>query len=189
MVLRQTPSQTIGPFFAYVLTPGQFGYPMTSVATNRLADAETEGERIRILGRVLDGAGAPVGDAMVEIWHADARGRYADPARLPPCGFGRCATDADGRFVFDTVKPGPVGGGGAPHVNAILFMRGLLCHLYTRIYFADESKANAADPTLARVPEQRRATLVARREETRDGAVYRFDIRMQGKDETVFFDV
>lgn len=186
MVLRQTPSQTIGPFFAYVLTPAQFGYPMTSVATNRLADAETEGERIRILGRVLDGGDAPVGDAMVEIWHADASGRYADPARR---GFGRSATDADGRFVFHTVKPGPVGGGAAPHVNAILFMRGLLCHLYTRIYFADESRANAADPTLARVPEERRATLVARREQTRDGVAYRFDIRMQGKDETVFFQV
>jgi protocatechuate 3,4-dioxygenase alpha subunit len=195
VTLPETPAQTIGPFFAYGLAPGQYGYPWTSVAGGALADDDAEGERIRIVGRVLDGAGAPVDDALVEIWQADARGRYrgradARGANAAFRGFGRCGTgaDAERRFVFHTVKPGSVGGQ-APHVNVVVFMRGLLSHVATRIYFADEQRANAADPVLARVPAERRATLMARREETPGGTVYRFDIRMQGTDETVFFDV
>jgi protocatechuate 3,4-dioxygenase alpha subunit len=146
---------------------------------------------------VLDGDGQVVPDAMLEIWQADAAGRYAHPAdgRASPNsafkGFGRCGTDKDGAFSFETVKPGAVPGPGgkmqAPHVAIVLFSRGMLTHVFTRIYFADEA-ANAADPILALVPEDRRATLIARRE---DGAhpTYRLDIRLQGDGETVFFDI
>jgi protocatechuate 3,4-dioxygenase alpha subunit len=106
-------------------------------------------------------------------------------------GFGRCGTgtDLENRFAFDTIKPGPPGDGQAPHVNVIVFMRGMLCHVYTRIYFADEAEANARDPVLTSVDEARRGTLIAARETTPAGTVYRFDLHMQGPDETVFFDV
>ena len=191
-----TPSQTVGPFFAYGLTPEQYGYPFRSLAGASLVDDDTPGERIRIIGRVLDGDGAAVPDALVEIWQADGEGRYAHPAdprgsNLRFVGFGRCGTgtDPENRFVFDTIKPGPIGGRQAPHVNVILFMRGMLNHLYTRIYFADEAAANARDPVLASVDEARRHTLIAARETTPRGVVYRLDLRVQGPDETVFFDV
>lgn len=190
---RQTPSQTVGPFFAYGLTPEQYGYPFASIATGRVAEDEVDGRHIRIVGQVLDGAGTPVEDAMVEIWQADAEGRYpgaGDRGRNTAfSGFGRhgTGTDPENRFIFDTVKPGRVDAEQAPHVNVIVFMRGLLTHAHTRIYFSDEAEANARDPVLNSVPEDRRATLMARRQE--DGATYRFDIRMQGDDETVFFDV
>jgi protocatechuate 3,4-dioxygenase alpha subunit len=196
MRLKQTPSQTVGPFFAYGLTPEQYGYPFRSLAGPVLVDEDTPGERIRIVGRVLDGEGDPVPDAMVEIWQADGEGRYAHPAdrrgsNLRFKGFGRCGTGTDPqhRFLFETIKPGPIGDGQAPHVNVILFMRGLLSHLYTRIYFADEAAANARDPVLASIDEARRPTLIAPRESTPAGPVYRFDLRLQGPDETVFFDV
>ena len=196
MSAKQTPSQTVGPFFAYGLTPEQYGYGHKSIAGPVLTAPDTHGERIRVEGRVLDGDGDPVGDAMVEIWQADAQGRYAHPAdprgsNLPFTGFGRAGTgaDPDNRFVFETVKPGAVGDGQAPHLNVILFMRGLLSHVYTRIYFSDEADANAADPVLAALPESRRETLIAERVETPHGPVYRFDIHMQGEHETVFFDV
>ena len=196
MRLKQTPSQTVGPFFAYGLTPEQYGYPFRSLAGPVLVDEDTPGERIRIVGRVLDGEGDPVPDAMVEIWQADSEGRYAHPAdrrgsNLRFKGFGRCGTGTDPqhRFLFETIKPGPIGDGQAPHVNVILFMRGLLSHLYTRIYFADEAAANARDPVLASIDEARRPTLIAPRESTPAGPVYRFDLRLQGPDETVFFDV
>jgi len=194
--LKQTASQTVGPFFAYGLTPAQYGNPFRALAGSVLVDDETPGERIRIVGRVLDGAGDPVPDAMIEIWQADAVGRYAHPAdrrgsNLPFAGFGRCGTGADPehRFAFKTIKPGAIGDGQAPHVNVILFMRGMLCHVYTRIYFDDEAEANARDPVLSSVDEARRHTLIAARQATPAGAVYRFDVRMQGPDETVFFDV
>ena len=139
---------------------------------------------------------SPVPDAMIEIWQADAAGRYAHPAdrrgsNLRFKGFGRCGTgtDPDNRFVFETIKPGPIGDGQAPHVNVILFMRGMLCHVYTRIYFDDEAAANARDPVLASVEEARRHTLIAARQPTPAGPVYRIDLHMQGPDETVFFDV
>jgi protocatechuate 3,4-dioxygenase, alpha subunit len=194
--LKQTPSQTVGPFFAYGLTPEQYGYPFRSLAGSTLADDDTPGERIRIMGRILDGDGVPVPDAMVEIWQADALGRYAHPAdsrgsNVRFTGFGRCGTgtDRENRFVFDTIKPGPLGDGQAPHINVVVFMRGLLSHVYTRIYFADEAEANAADPVLATIEEARRRTLIAARETTPAGTVYQLDLHMQGPDETVFFDV
>jgi protocatechuate 3,4-dioxygenase alpha subunit len=196
MRLEQTPSQTVGPFFAYGLTPAQYGYPFRALVGSVLVDDDTPGERIRIVGRVLDGAGGPVPDAMIEIWQADAQGRYAHPAdrrgsNLPFKGFGRCGTgtDPENRFAFDTIKPGAIGDGQAPHVNLILFMRGMLCHVYTRVYFDDEAAANARDPVLASVDEARRHTLIAARQAAPAGTVYRIDLRMQGPDETVFFDV
>jgi protocatechuate 3,4-dioxygenase alpha subunit len=199
MTKGQTPSQTVGPFFAYGLTPEQYGYPFKSIEGGMVARSNTEGERIRIEGRVFDGEGAVIGDAMIEIWQANAHGRYnhrEDDRKdnlLDPDfkGFGRAGTgtDPDNRFIFHTVKPGPVGDGQAPHISAVVFMRGLLTHAYTRIYFSDEAAANAADPVLAAVPAERRATLVAIRDETPGGIVYRFDIHMQGERETVFFDV
>lgn len=196
MSLKQTPSQTVGPYFAYGLTPEQYGYPLKSVAGPQMRDADTDGEAIRIEGRVLDGEGAPVNDAMIELWQADAQGRYAHPAdprssNASFAGFGRCGTgtDADNRFRFETVKPGAIAEGQAPHVNVAVFMRGLLTHAYTRIYFSDEAEANSADPVLANVPGDRRATLIAERTQEDGATVYRFDIHMQGENETVFFDV
>ncbi len=194
--LRQTPSQTVGPFFAYALTPEQYGYDFTSIAGGSLIEGDVPGQRIRIEGRVLDGKGEVVPDAMIEIWQADGEGRYAHPAdprgsNIAFSGFGRVGTgtDPEARFIFDTIKPGSVDGTQAPYVNVIVFMRGLLLHAYTRIYFSDEAAANARDPVLASVPVERRKTLIATRDETSAGTVYRLDIRMQGPDETVFFDV
>ena len=196
MRLKQTPSQTVGPFFAYGLAPEQYGYPFRALAGAELVDDETPGERIRIAGRVLDGDGNPIPDAMIEIWQADGEGRYAHPAdgrgsNVRFKGFGRCGTgtDPESRFAFDTIKPGAVGDGQAPHVNVILFMRGMLSHVYTRIYFADEAAANARDPVLASIEQARRRTLIAPRIMAPGGPVYRFDVHMQGPDETVFFDV
>jgi protocatechuate 3,4-dioxygenase alpha subunit len=195
MSLPQTPSQTVGPYFAYGLTPEQYGYPFRSLAGATVVSSDAEGERIRLEGRVLDGAGEPINDALLEIWQADSQGRYAHP--LDPrgsnarCkGFGRVGTgtDPECRFLFETIKPGSVDGVQAPHLNVTLFMRGLLVHLFTRIYFSDEEEANRRDPVLNSVPADRRSTLIAQREETPAGVVYRFDIHMQGERETVFFD-
>jgi protocatechuate 3,4-dioxygenase alpha subunit len=190
-----TPSQTVGPYFAFGLLPEQYGYNFRSIAGSQVARPDTEGTGIRIEGRVLDGEGAPIADAMVEIWQADANGRYAHPAdprgsNASFRGFGRSGTgtDPDCRYHFETVKPGSVDGRQAPHVNVVLFMRGVLSHVVTRIYFPDEAAANAADPVLMSVPAERRATLLAERTETPAGIVYRFDIHMQGPRETVFFD-
>ena len=135
MTLKQTPSQTVGPYFAYGLTPQQYGYELDSLADSAVARSDTDGERIRIEGRVYDGEGNPIPDAMIEIWQADAQGRYAHPAdgrasNAAFKGFGRCGTgtDPDNRFWFDTVKPASVDGAQAPHVNVIVFMRGMLVH-------------------------------------------------------------
>lgn len=182
-----TPFQTIGPFFHYAL-PYEGG--------DALVTGETLGQRITIEGTVVDGAGVPVPDALVEIWQANAAGRYHHPedARDPAIdpafdGFGRTPTDADGRFSFATVKPGRVPGPRgtlqAPHVLVSLLGRGLLTRLVTRVYFDDEP-STAEDPILALVPAARRSTLVARR---MTDARYRFDIVLQGERETVFFDV
>lgn len=192
----QTPSQTVGPYFAYGLTPGQYGYPLSDIADGAPADESTDGELVWLEGCVYDGEGNTIADAMLETWQADAQGRYrhpADPrgANAAFTGFARFGTGTEDGDLFRirTVKPGAVGEGQAPHINLIVFMRGLLSHLYTRIYFADEAEANAADPVLSKVPEARRRTLVAERRETAIGTVYRFDIHMQGEKETVFFDL
>jgi protocatechuate 3,4-dioxygenase alpha subunit len=192
---KQTPSQTVGPYFAYGLTSKQYGYQQTSIAEGVLVGEDTEGERITLIGRVFDGEGKPVSDAMIEIWQADAQGRYAHPAdprgsNSDFVGFGRLGTGTDpqNRFQFQTVKPGPVGADQAPHITLILFMRGLLTHLYTRIYFSDEETANASDPVLSAVPADRRRTLIAARSDGTNGVEYRIDIHMQGPEETVFFD-
>ncbi len=182
---NQTPSQTVGPFFAYGLAAEQYGYPNSQIVDGTMA--REDAKRIRIAGRVFDGQGAVIPDALIELWQADASGRYGAEGSS---GFGRqgTGTDRQGRFIFDTIKPGAATGH-APFVTIVLFMRGLLTHVYTRLYFSDEVQANEADPTLATVPTDRRGTLIAKREETAQGVVYRFDIHMQGEDETVFFDL
>ena len=196
-----TPSQTVGPFFAYGLTPvgrcdwdpnGSYSWK-NSVESN-LVTPDVSGSRIRIEGTVFDGDNKPINDCMIEIWQADAQGRYASPAdnrALPNSqfkGFGRSATDKAGLFVFDTIKPGAVPGSGgkeqAPHIVVAIFSRGMLRQVYTRMYFSDEP-ANASDPILGLVPADRRDTLIAKKQ----GDVYRFDIRVQGDNETVFFDI
>jgi protocatechuate 3,4-dioxygenase alpha subunit len=188
MRLGATPSQTVGPFF---------GFALPSDAGPELVPAD-DPRAIRIEGRVFDGAGDPVPDGLIEIWQANAAGRYAHPEdrreELPLeegfTGFGRAPTGPDGGFAFVTIKPGPVpapdGSMQAPHIDVSVLARGLLHRLVTRIYFPDEAEANAADPVLSSIqnPEQR-DTLIARGE---DG-VLRFDIHLQGERETVFFAV
>jgi len=192
--LQQTPSQTVGPYFAYGLTPTQYGYDLKSLFTPVLAQPHVVGEHIRITGQVFDGAGHSVLDAMVEISQLDASGKpvtsVVDAQSKGFTGFGRCGTGtlAGNHYAFDTVKPGAAAGQ-APFINVCVTMRGLLVHTFTRIYFDDELAANAQDAVLASVPAERRATLVAKRETTGAGVVYRFDIRMQGEKETVFFDL
>ncbi len=191
-----TPSQTVGPYFKYGLTPGH-DYQWNDAFSNDLITPDVSGERIRITGQVFDGDGAVVPDSMLEIWQADAQGRFADTqdARALPNsifkGFGRCGTDANGGFSFHTIKPGSVLGPGgkkqAPHILLAVFARGMTQQAITRIYFEDES-ANVADPILALVPVDRRATLIAKREDG-DATTYRFDVRLQGDGETVFFDL
>jgi len=203
-----TPSQTVGPFFAYGLTPevrkgrGEWKpndlYRWKETVGDDLVTPDVSGERIRIEGRVLDGDGAGISDAMIEIWQADSQGRYAHPAdrrALPNAkfkGHGRSATDKAGRYGFTTIKPGPVPGPNgemqAPHILFCIFSRGMLRQIYTRLYFGDEA-ANGADPILALVPRERRETLIARRETQGGEPIYRFDIRVQGEPETVFFDI
>lgn len=190
--LIPTPSQTVGPFFHVGLARPEWG---------DLTRGNPAGERIVIEGRVIDGDGMPVPDAMIELWQANAAGRYNHPddrqddKPLDPNfrGFGRVATDAEGRFRVVTIKPGPVPGRGntlqAPHINIALFARGLLKHLFTRLYFADEV-ANAGDPLLSAVEDEAaRATLLAQRTQGSDPVLYRFDIVLQGAGETVFLDI
>ncbi len=185
-----TPSQTVGPFFHGGLIRADL---------NVLVSAQTEGQRVRIEGHVYDGAREPVSDAVVEMWQANARGRYRHPADqrsvpLDPAflGFGRAATDEAGFFWFETVKPGPVpfarGTDQAPHINVLVMARGLLDHLLTRLYFEDEA-ANARDPVLELIPGERRSTLLARMRSADGKAIYQFDIVLQGEHETVFFDL
>jgi protocatechuate 3,4-dioxygenase alpha subunit len=193
--LGQTPSQTVGPYFAYGLVPEQYGYDFRSIASSRVRTPDTPGQPIRVEGVVYDGNGVPISDALIEIWQADGDGRYPHPAAGGGSntnfrGFGRCGTgtDPDNKFMFDTVKPGQVDGQ-APHISVIVLMRGLLLHTYTRIYFDDEAAANARDAVLSSVPDGRRATLIAKRVEGTAPPTYRFDIHMQGDRETIFFDV
>jgi protocatechuate 3,4-dioxygenase alpha subunit len=195
MQLIPTASQTIGPFFREGLTR-----PTWSDLTRDGVD----GEPVRIEGTVRDGDGAPVPDALLEIWQADARGRYAHPEDEAPVagerlfrGFGRACTDPDGRYWFRTIVPGPVASAPgdassaaqAPHVNLSVFARGLLKRVVTRIYFSDHDAENARDPVLSSIADETaRRTLVAARAEHEGGVpVYRFDITLQGEGETAFF--
>lgn len=185
-----TPSQTVGPFFA----PALLRDPL-----NTLTTANTAGERIRVEGRIIDGAGNVVPDALVEIWQANSYGRFNHPrdqrdVPLDPAftGYGRSGTDEAGVFWFETVKPGPVPFDGeqmqAPHLSVTVHARGMLNHAQTRLYFEDEA-ANDADPILTLVPADRRSTLIARREEANGAVTYRLDIVLQGRGETVFFNI
>jgi protocatechuate 3,4-dioxygenase alpha subunit len=189
MKLEPTPSQTVGPFFHYALLDED---------RSKLVSPDHQ-SAIRIWGTVRDGAGEVVPDAMLEIWQANAAGRYAHPEDdredLPLedgfTGFGRCPTDAEGRYEFVTIKPGVVPGTEAqiqaPHILVSVFARGLLKQLVTRIYFPDEEAANANDPLLSSIEDpDLRSTLVA---STTDDGSLRFDIKLQGEDQTVFFDV
>ncbi|MHB8384613.1 MAG: protocatechuate 3,4-dioxygenase subunit alpha [Candidatus Binataceae bacterium] len=191
MSTRLTPSQTVGPFF---------GPALIRAGAERLAEHGARGERIVIEGRVLDGDGAPIPDAMIEIWQANGEGRYdhredTQEKLLDPGfhGFGRAGANLNGEYQFHTIKPGAVSGESgapqAPHINVCVFARGLLHHLTTRIYFPDESAANAADPVLNLVEPHRRGTLIARDAGTSSPRILRFDIVLQGDNETVFFDV
>jgi protocatechuate 3,4-dioxygenase, alpha subunit len=184
MALQLTPSQTVGPYYSIGMTweDGAFVVP------------EGEDGSFWLRGRVFDGDGEPVPDGLVETWQADPEGRYNHPddprgAATGFRGFARSATGKDGSFAIHTVKPGPVPGPGgapqAPHLAMSVFARGLLNRVVTRVYFPDEAEANAADPVLKDLPEDRRATLVA----DAGGDGYRFDVHLQGADETVFFAV
>jgi len=186
MSLFLTPSQTTGPFAA-------ISFECTQVT--EVAPAGVSGERCVIAGRVLDGDGKPVDDAVIETWQANAQGKYAHPddvqEKLVESGFkghGRVLTDAKGGFRLSTIKPGPVpapdGSVQAPHVVVTIFMRGLLKQLVTRVYFPDDP-ANAADPVLALVPPLRRQTLIAR---DQGAGMLAWDVVLQGPSETVFFD-
>ena len=188
---RETPSQTVGPFYAIGLTRT----PMNVMATE-----STQGERIRIEGQIFDGDGAAIPDVMVEIWQANAYGRYNHPEDKQEkpldatfTGWGRSGTDDKCFYSFETIKPGPVPGNDesvqAPHINVVVFARGMLVHAFTRIYFDDE-KMNDSDPVLRSIKNKaRRQTLVAARGAKDSRTVYRFDIRLQGENETVFFDM
>ncbi len=186
---RQTPSQTVGPFFRPALI---------EAGAENLVREETRGERVTIEGRVIDGDGAPVTDAMLEIWQANAEGRYDHPdddqeKLLDPNfhGYGRAATDAEGKFRFHTIKPGAVpsvdGTLQAPHINVSIFARGLLKRLVTRIYFPDEP-LNATDPVLNSAPRERRPTMIATWADA-SHRVLRFEVILQGGNETVFLDI
>jgi protocatechuate 3,4-dioxygenase, alpha subunit len=206
--LKQTPSQTVGPFFAYSLTAEQYGYDFNSIIDDSLADFSfekraknvsiTEGGQnaapVYITGKIFDGAGNSVPDAVIELWQVDENGQY----RTTPIqgkndgftGFGRLGTgtNAAHRFTFKTVKPASVNGE-APHIDVILFMRGLLLHLHTRLYFSDEITANAKDELLNSVESERRNTLMAHKIEVDGATFYEFNIYLQGEKETVFFDI
>lgn len=203
--LKETPSQTAGPYVHIGLIPHQAGFDIFKKPFgNVVAERTTPGDHIRIEGRVLDGLGGPCRDVLLEIWQANAAGRYNHPAdqqRDKPLeanfrGWGRTGTEfTTGVYQFETIKPGPVIGRRgykpmAPHVNIWLAARGINIGLATRMYFEDEATLNEQDPVLRMIePAIRRQTLIARRETRRDGVVYVFDIRLQGEQETVFFDV
>ncbi len=179
---QQTSSQTVGPFFSIGMTYGDL---------NNLVKADTVGERIYVRGRVLDGNGVGVNDAVVEIWQADASGIYNHPndpqhaaADGAFFGHGRAATDDAGSYWFKTIRPG-ASGDMAPHLMVRVLMRGLLLHTVTRLYFGDVD--NSADSTLNSVPTERRHTIVAQRDPNEATPTFHFDIHMQGENETVFF--
>ena len=190
--LHRTPSQTVGPYFNMRLAaPGE----------NLLVDSD-EAARIHLVGRVYDGEGKFVEDALLELWQANREGRYAHPADDASsragtprfAGFGRVAVDlATGDYTFTTVKPGrvraPDGGFQAPHLSLVVQARGMLNPCFTRVYFADEAENNERDFVLSRVPAERRVTLIADREPGASVPTYRFDVHLQGPRETVFFAI
>ncbi|MER8461418.1 protocatechuate 3,4-dioxygenase subunit alpha [Mesorhizobium sp. M1396] len=196
--LKESPSQTAGPYVHIGLTPNFCGiggvYPADLGAT--MVNDKTKGERIGLRIRVLDGTGTPLKDALIEIWQADADGLYNSPAEPRGAadpnffGWGRCPTDMDtGLCTFDTIKPGRVpfrdGSLMAPHITLWIVARGINLGLHTRLYFSDEEKANAGDAILARIEHRIRVpTLIAERK----GDIYIFDVHLQGEKETVFFD-
>jgi protocatechuate 3,4-dioxygenase alpha subunit len=201
-ILKETPSQTAGPYVHIGLTPnfaeiaGIYG---TDPGKHMLTP-QTKGERIVVGGRIRDGAGAPVGDAVVECWQADADGSYAAPiapgSSAAPAftGWGRQPTDPDGVFRFETIKPGRVTGPDgqpmAPHIVFWIVARGINIGLQTRLYFADEAEANAADFVLNRIMDpRRRKTLIPSRDDSEGVPHYMLPIHLQGEAETVFFDV
>jgi protocatechuate 3,4-dioxygenase, alpha subunit len=172
--MKQTPSQTVGPFFAYSLTPEQYQYDFEQMVDNQMVDYIIEPNAISIIGKVFDGENVVIPDAIIEIW--DAKNQL----------FGRfgTGTDVEKRFIFHTVKPESIDGQ-APYLSVIIFMRGQLIHSYTRIYFSDEEILNLQDETLNLVPADRKHTLIA----SRKGNIYVFNIYMQGENETIFFDI
>lgn len=190
---NQTPSQTVGPYF-------HIGLIRSGDNLNVMVNDQTRGQRILVRGRVIDGDGEPIPDAMLEIWQADADGIFGhstDPAHADadPAfdGFGRAPTDDSGEYYFKTIKPGAVEREGeptmAPHVNFRIFARGMLIHAYTRMYFPNEAK-NENDPVLQMISEaDRRSTLIAAQEAGEDLPTYLFDVVLQGEKETVFFDL
>lgn len=201
--LKESPSQTAGPYVHIGLAPGAAGFSIFERELGRdIAGPESPGQRIRVEGMVFDGTGAPVRDLLIEVWQADAEGCHAHP-RDPRAaevaagfrGWGRIVPDSDtGLWTFDTVKPGKVPGRHgrlmAPHITFWLVARGINIGLSTRLYFGDEAEANAADPVLNLIEQvRRRQTLIAQRVEEEGRPVYRFDIRLQGKGETVFLDI
>ena len=200
--IKETPSQTAGPYVHIGLAPAVAGLETQAPELGReIAGPGTGGERIRIEGTVFDANGAAIRDAVLEVWQADAEGRYAHPedpraGEVAPDfrGWGRVVPDlGDGLFAFETVKPGRVpegdGRAQAPHLNLWLVARGINIGLATRMYFADEEAANAVDPVLERVEPHRRETLIARRKSAGPPALWRFDIHLGGSAETPFLDV
>ncbi|WP_037154188.1 protocatechuate 3,4-dioxygenase subunit alpha [Rhizobium freirei] len=197
--LKETPSQTAGPYVHIGLTPNysEIGGVYEADLGSAMVNDKTLGERITVTGRVLDGAGAPVKDAVLEIWQADGAGLYNSPSELRGAadpnfaGWGRCPTSStDGVFRFETIKPGRVpfkdGRKMAPHITFWIVARGINIGLHTRMYFPEEAAANAEDPLLARIEHRDRvATLVA----VKEGSVYTFDVHLQGDKETVFLDI
>lgn len=202
-VLQESASQTAGPYLHIGMMPAAAGLERRrNQPGNVLARPGAQGERIRLEGVVYDGEGYPVRDAMIEIWQANAEGKYDHPddpqqKAVDPnfTGFGRAVSDfGTGLWWFDTIKPGVVPGRHkrpmAPHVNVLVFARGINVGLQTRLYFSDEAAANAADPVINLIElAPRRETLVAQRSERDGQIVYRFDIHLQGERETVFFDI
>ena len=201
--LKETASQTAGPYVHIGLIPAMAGFDIFEKNfSNVLVTPATRGERITLEGRELDGTGSPLRDVLLEIWQANASGRYNHPADRSVGepepdfrGWGRAGSDFDsGLVTFETIKPGAItdkaGRKCAPHVNVWIVARGINIGLNTRIYFSDEDAANAADPVLNMVePPVRRSTLIAKRSERGGKVVYTFTINLQGPEETVFFDV
>jgi protocatechuate 3,4-dioxygenase alpha subunit len=197
--LKETPSQTAGPYVHIGLTPNfcDIGGVYPADLGTAMVNAETRGQRITVTGRIIDGGNKPLSDAVVEIWQADSNGLYPSPSEprgdADPnfTGWGRCPSDgATGEFRFATIKPGrvPFPGGKlqAPHISLWIVARGINLGLHTRMYFSDEADANAEDPILGRIEHRARvSTLVG----VKDGATYTFDIHLQGPNETVFFDI